>query len=743
MDWAARADAARRNGAAALSATLVQLPQDAIYGLLALAPLGPAMAPQVLASTLLGTIVANVVLSLAGSRYLVGGPRAALALLVAGLCASLARAPALQRPDGTLAVERVLAMLALGVALAGVLQLLAGRYRIGQMVKYLPYPVRAGFMTGVGVLLMLGGIAPLLGLPIGTAWWRDLPALAQQVQPAAIVVGLVTYLVMRAAPLSRRLNVPAPLLGMLAGMALHHALAATWGGPLGDMLDAPAGGRADVGVLLAWPGLFLDLGTLALLPQLLPFAFAVALLASLETLMSASVVDGLLHRRRDGDRELIAQGWSNLGCALVGGQPSAGATARSLILVQSGGRSRWALWGYTGCYGLMLYVLPQTLSWIPASALGGAFLAIGLAMVDDWSWGVPRQLLFERTLDRTQRRLTIENWLVMLLVAGVSILAGLSQAVLVGVFAAMVLFVRSNSRALVRSEVRGDLRRSLCVRPPQTVDWLRDAGHRIVLLELEGALFFGTADGLAARVQRLAPEVDVVVLDLRRVKELDGTGARILLEIARDLDVDGKQLVIAELPAEDPRRRMLDAMDVHHDGRRLHLAPDVDRALEWAEDRLLATAGIAALPDRPLALAETVLADGLDEAQLAALAAELDELHFAAGTAVFRAGEPGDALYLSTQGTIAVLLPGSPSKRIAAFAPGVIVGEMALLEGQPRSADAYAEGDVTVLRLSRQAFERLRREHPALAATLLLNVSRQLSSRLRHITVELAGVLAP
>jgi SulP family sulfate permease len=135
------------------------------------------------------------------------------------------------------------------------------------------------------------------------------------------------------------------------------------------------------------------------------------------------------------------------------------------------------------------------------------------------------------------------------------------------------------------------------------------------------------------------------------------------------------------------------------------------------------------------------VARGLSADELALLAAELHTHRFAPGQVLFRAGDPGDALYISLQGEIALHLPGT-QRRLVSFAPGVTIGEMAVLAGAPRSAEAVAETDVLALGLSVQAFDRLTQQHPALAARLCRNIAVQLSDRVRMLTGDLAGWVA-
>ena len=262
-----------------------------------------------------------------------------------------------------------------------------------------------------------------------------------------------------------------------------------------------------------------------------------------------------------------------------------------------------------------------------------------------------------------------ENYAVMLLVAATVVLRGVAEGVLVGVVAAMVLFVRSNARALVRRVVRGGVRRSSRIRVPEAEAHLRAAGSRIVLLELEGTIFFGTSEELADRVHTLSRDADCLILGMRRVGDIDGTGARTLLALAEDLRRAGKWLIVADLPERDARLHALRAMGSLERVAGLHFEADVDLALQWAEDRLLDAASIAPPAGRPLTLAETVLGHGLAAEDLAWMQAQMSEVRFAPGEYLFRSGDPGDALYVSVQGEISVMLPGQSGRRWRRWRP--------------------------------------------------------------------------
>lgn len=741
--------------AGAVTTALVQMPFDAIYGTIAFAALGPRYAPMAVASALVGGVVAHVVASLAGSRHLILGPRPATTLLVAGLVATLLAHPALHDASGAPNLPLLLALVALGLGVAGALQLVFGLLKLGNLTKYLPYPVRAGFLNGVGALLVLGGLPLMFGLPaVGDP--SDLHPLlttfARGVPWAALAVGLVTIAATLRPPRIGPFAPPGPLVGLVAGIALHQLLLHVFpGSALSATLSSVAPSLPGLSVLGEWGRVFTEAPLRGLGVTLLGFAFAVALLATLDTFLVMSVMDGVMRTRRDGNRELIAQGLSNIAAALVGGQPSAPAIGRSLINLQAGGRTQASIWLYAGLVAAAVWLAPNLLHVIPMSALGGALIVAGWQLVDNWSRRVPRQLLRRAgdaadgsLLDARQRRTLRENYTVMLLVAGTLVFVGLAEGIVVGVIAAMVLFVRSNARALVRSVARGDTRRSNTVRVPQAVAALDAHGARIAVIELDGTVFFGTADELADRVRQLAPETDCVILGLRRVSDIDSTGARTVLELAGDLARAGKQLIVAELGANDARMQTIRAMGGSAPTpSSLRFEPDVDTALQWAEDRLLERLDVSHPDDGPLTLAQTVLGTDIAPADLAWLRAQMTELTLARGEVLFRAGDPGDALYVSLVGEVAIMLPGRSGRRLALLAPGIVVGELALLHSTQRSADAVAGSPLTVLRLDTATFDRMRDERPALWDRLMRNLTLHMSARLRSVTIELSAALEP
>ncbi|MET0508252.1 MAG: SulP family inorganic anion transporter [Burkholderiaceae bacterium] len=734
------------NAYGAFTTALVQIPIEGAFGVIALAPLGPRYAPIGMLSGLFSAVVGTIVAALAGSRRMIGGPRASSTLLIAAECALLAQHPSFRSPDGPDAAL-ILSFLALAVFLSGTLQLLIGYLRLASVAKFIPYPVAAGLSAGMGVLIIAVATRMLLGLP-GDVPWSDVRVVWNHVEPGAVAVAVLAFVLLLRSV--RLLRWPPALVALSAAAVLHHLLSlAMTPEQLGPTMPVPATPSLGLPLPIALDRLFTEVDPRVVFGLLGPFVLTMAILITLDGIVSSSAVDSALGARRDSNRESIAQGWANAACALVGALPTAGGPPRTLINHEAGGRAQSSIYFYGIFVAAGIVLAPGVLKGVPISAVAGVLAVTGIWMIDDWTRRTAVQIFDRRAvLADGMRRLLTENYLIMVLVAVTNILLGIPSAVLLGMLVSMVMFVRNNSRNVVRAEARGDTRRSIKVRAPAATRCLAAEGQRIALLTLEGAIFFGTADQLARRIRALLSTVDYIILDMRRVTEIDPTGARILLASAGQCHAAGKRLLIAELgasAASDQRLLALESMTTAAARAPIDYEPDVDRALETAEDQLLARIGQLPSPSRPLALGETMLGQGLTADELAFLTSLFLEKQFQAGEYIFRAGDRGDAIYLTTAGEISILLPDGQQgrgKRIASFAPGVVFGELAVLEGLPRSAHAFAEAPLTVLALSADQFAALRRDHPQIAAKLLLNLSRYLSSRMRSLTNELSAALA-
>jgi sulfate permease, SulP family len=439
----------------------------------------------------------------------------------------------------------------------------------------------------------------------------------------------------------------------------------------------------------------------------------------------------------DGDRLLRGQGLAGLAGGLLGLSPAAGSVASTAVALTAGGRG--TLSRVASALGLLLalaigVVLLQQMA---MAAVAGIFLVVARDLVDPWTGQTLSRVLRGRN-PGPGAAATVG---VLALVATISIGVSLVAGVLAGSLAAVLLFVRGQLRPPVRRVLRGDQLPSRTLRLPAVAAKLRVLARRIVCVELDGALFFGTADAAARAIAQAAVEADHVVLDCRRVREIDASGARVLLQLASSLRARDCRLVLASVaPAGRQALHLLDTRGLLPETAFL---ADADRALAHAEDAALAAAGVGQDGDGAvLPLAQTLWGQGLDADAVARLESSLEQLDVPAGTAVFRGGEVSDAMYVVLAGQVAIVLPGradgmlrTHAQRLVSFAPGAFFGEAGVLRGEPRSADAVVERDARLARLDAAELSRLATEFPALHVHLLRAMALHLADRLGALTL--------
>jgi SulP family sulfate permease len=722
-----------------LSASLIAIPMEISYGIIAIAPLGQEyMAVGVLAA-LYCALISNLVGAIGTARPgLLGGTGVALALAIAVLVAHLA---ARLRVDGAPDVALILAFTMLTLAMAGAIQVVMSLANIGRLFKYMPYPVLAGFINAAALLLLLTAVRPFLGLPIAPSW-DGLAGQLATVQTGAVVVAFATLVVALYAPRFTS-KVPPLVVALVSGVLLHYLIVALAGPErAGATLTSVTTSWPDLSLLNSFGAIFGDPQLRAMIPSLIPAACGLALLATVESLLTASVVDGMLNERHNSNRELLCQGFANVLSACAGGLLSAARLSRCSNNVLAGGRTRWSALVYALIAAGVLSAV-EMITYLPLSVMGGLLVAVSWLMVDEWSRRLPRQLLRGHGLTPNQHRTLLGNYLVMLTVVATAVVANLIVAVGVGVVGAMLLFVRRNSSSVIRRELHGNRHHSLRQRSISRMRELEREGWRIVVLELEGPLFFGTADKLSREIERHAAKAEYLILDFRRINDIDATGARILQQATSAGSSRNCQLIFASINPDGARARMLTMLGGVGLPERRFWFHAADDAMEWAEEDLLAKFDLPEPRDRQLSVRETQIGRGLDKNDLQVLEAALVELHLERGAPIFCTGDEADGLYVVTAGSVSVYLRGEPGrKRVASLAPGVVFGEMGLLDGLPRSADLTADEDSVVLKLTRTQFEDIRASHPNIAATVLFNLSTEMATRLRYVNLELQAASA-
>jgi SulP family sulfate permease len=324
---------------------------------------------------------------------------------------------------------------------------------------------------------------------------------------------------------------------------------------------------------------------------------------------------------------------------------------------------------------------------------------------------------------------------------------GLIAASAAGIGLAILLFVREQTGGtIVRRKTYGNQTFSKQVRLPEEMALLEKHGGRTAIFELQGSLFFGTAEHLYDALEADVRSRRYVILDMRRVQSMDVTAAHVLEQIEDILKERGAYLLYSQLPksvptVQDVRRTYGQADSPLPESPVLAFA-ELDDALEWVENRILDEQRLDRAAEKPLELAEIELFRGRKAETLAALAACMDTRSFRRGEAVFRSGDSGDELFLIRRGAVRIMLPIDErrSHHLATFGRGDFFGEMSFLDRAPRSAVAVANVDSELFALSRARFDALAEEHRKLALNLLEGLARTLAIRLRYANAELRGL---
>ena len=603
----------------------------------------------------------------------------------------------------------------------GLFLLVLGRLKLGNLVRFVPYPVIGGFLAGTGWLLFKGGVGILVdrSLTLTTLHRFVRPDPLLKWVPGMIFAVLLLLLVRR---FQHFMIIPGAVLVGVAVFYLvllltdHNVLIAKVHGwllgpfPYGQDLWDPSTLR--VLTRADWPMVLRQAVNIATIP----------LVAVLALLLNASGIE--LARRRDADlnRELRVAGAGNVVASVFGGVPGFHALSLTALAQRTGSTSRLVGLIAAAVCGATLVFGADTLSLFPRTVLGGVVVFLGLAFLVEWVVDARSTLI---------RRDYIVVLLILLAVATLGFLPGVG----VGLVLAIVLFVVDYSRTeVVKNELTGRRYRSKVDRGPRQLDTLREEGDRIQILRLQGIVFFGTANTLLERIRRRlgdpsATSVRFLLLDFEPVTGLDSSAVLAFQKIHQVARAREVRLALAGL--SDTVRRQLEQggfRPAELDG--VLVFPDLDHAAQWAEDRVLEEAGVPAEARGTLAV---LLRGGLGlDVDPDRLMPFLERLDVSAGEEVMGRGEPADDLFFLESGTLTAVVPrpdGEPV-RVRTMAPGVAVGEIGMYLRSERTASVVAETPSRLYRLSRRSLEEMDRRDPALAVEVHRAFARLLARRL-------------
>lgn len=721
----------------AISAAIISIPLSIGYGIIVYKPLGAEFLPYAallgIYACLFGGICASL---LGGTNIQITAPKAPLTLLLASFIAPLAAS--LQIPDTASRQVILVGLASTCVLVSGIVQFCFGALRLGNLIKYVPYPVVSGFMNGIAIILIYEQLAPLIGAGHHISL-SELFSNPSVVQPYTLAVGLITI---GAVFLSKRLvrAIPSSLVGLAVGTAVFYAFK-MFGGitSLGPVIGNFNFQWPKPDIFLNLYGLFGDINIADLLPRILITGLVLGSIGALESLLSSVAADNFTGTRHNSNRELMGQGVGNLMNSLFSALPSAGSELHNMANYRAGGRTRLSS---LVCGLLILGIviaLGSIIGKIPLAVIAGIIVSVGLGLFDKWTLDLVRNL--RRT--REQQKRIIANLAVTLAVAVITVCVNLVVAVIIGIAIASGLFVVRMGRSIVKRKYAGDQIHSKKVRSSKNNLLLKERGKGIIVYELRGPLFFGSADNLAMEIEGALNHYTYCILDMKRVNEIDSTGAKILGQISKKVDESGKYMLISYLADNPSLSEILKAMGVYKKLPQNCFFPDTDTALEWAEDNVLTQSIDLARALGGIQLEQMDIFLDFTPEEIHALKQKLIFKSFKKGEIILREGDKDRHLFFLTKGSVSVRihLPESDRyKRLITYSAGVTFGEMAFLDGRPRSADVCVDQDSETYLLSPEEYIVLQKEAPEIAVKLIRNIALDMSERLRIRTNEV-GVL--
>jgi SulP family sulfate permease len=663
----------------------------------------------------------------------------AAAAAVLGVVAATTAVSAYGSPER--AFLTVVAATLVVTVLCGAVFLVLGMLRRGNLIRFVPYPVVGGFIAGAGWLLLKGGINVAADVPPSLSTIGDLTdSSVLQLWVPALAFGVILLVATRV--VKRPLVIPAVLgigvvlfvIGMLVtGSSIESARGGNW--LLLTVFDEaqpwePWTLRALTGadwfaVLEQWAGIA-----------------AAVFVAVIVILFNISGTELVLHRDLDTNEELRDSGVLNVVSGAFGGIPAYHALSMSALAERMNVNARAA--------GLVAALVPlaavvfggSVIELIPRMIVGGVLVFLGLSFMVEWVW------------DRRRSLPPVEFGVVLVILAAI-IGRGFLPGVVIGLVLAVVLFAVSYGRIeLVREVAFGETYHSNVDRPPHERAVLRSMGDRVQILRVNGFVFFGSANSLLERITKRveAGAPRFLVVDLRRVTGVDSSAVVSFVKVVHLAEATGFELVFTG--ASDRVRKQLERGGMAEAEGVVRFEPDLDRGLQWCEDRLLRVEGPdvgtpdgGAVEEGPAEVgAGQVSPDGQGDALAGmppGLRTYLERVELPDGAVLIRQDEPPDDVFVLESGRLSVEMVTVEGirMRLRSVNAGVVVGEVALYTGVPRTADVVAETPSVVLRLSKASIERIEAEEPELATALHRWLAGILSERLRDTLREFDALL--
>ena len=505
-----------------ITAGVVALPLALAFGIQAFGGIDDPSAASVGAlAGLVGATMLGFFASLfGGTPSQISGPTGPMTVITASLI------------SGIWASQQSFSAVLIGMSLAGLFcglfQILFGVIKIGKYVRYIPYPVLSGFMSGIGVIIILQQLYPLVGLKSPVLVVDMVTQLPERVSAGistiALLLGLGTLAIIYILPRITK-KIPATLVALIVMTVV--SLFVSFPGSL-TIGDIPSGLPKPFFASLDTSGL--DWGQL-LTASIVP-GLTLAGLGSIDTLLTSVVADNITKMHHDSNRELIGQGTGNMLAGLFGGIAGAGATMRTVVNVKSGGRTRLSGMFHSLLLLAILLGLGGLVKYVPLAVLAGILISVGIGIIDFKGF---------KDLPRIPRA----DAFVLVTVFLLTVFVDLLTAVGIGMVIACVLFMKRASDLVEGSYSSQQLTHTDQESPWDHEDGIPDTvAHKIYIQRLNGPIFFGTITRFQQIMNEVPADAKIVIIRMRRVSFMDQSGLYAMETAIKDLQANGATVLM-------------------------------------------------------------------------------------------------------------------------------------------------------------------------------------------------------
>jgi SulP family sulfate permease len=674
-------------------------------------PLSPWLGYGIAAIFISTTVGALVVALRSSLPFSIAGPDSSISVVTATLVAAFVEwLVANGATDHVL--EQTLILMMLSSALVGLLLCLLGLGRAGRAIRFVPYPVMGGFLGATGWLMVSGASQVITDLRLSVANINELlsPAsLSKLTAGVAIAVSLYFGL--------RRFRTPLVLLGLiLAGVAAAHVAFLVMGISISD---AQAGGwlfQPETAVALKLPWNFEELSRFPwqALPSLAGEIIAMMFVVVISVLLNTTGIELETRHEADLERELKAVGTANLLSACVSGYLSCISLSRTTLNYGLGGRGRLSGLTVAAISAVVLAAGSDFFAYVPKFVVGGLLLYSGLYLVYRWLLESWRYLSRVEYVSLAGIALVIVGW-------------GFIAGILIGIVIGLATFALSVGRVHpIKFSFDGSEYHSSLDRRPDELALLTEYGREIQVMFLHSYLFFGSANGLYRYVKALLAKQKCrfLLFDFRLVTGIDSSATFSFIQIKQLADECGARIVLTRLT-----RDVETAFHARFISKDLIVEPNLDRALETCENAIIKAHQTQDGEAGTLREWFTEAFGGAENAdQLIHLCRRIE---IQPGGVIVRQGDAPNSMHFLLDGRVGIMVDtGGHALRVRSLGPRTTIGEMGLIAHQPRSATMQAEVVSVLYELSASAYERIKRENPALSHVLLTYVITVMAERL-------------